>query len=239
MSGNGPTPTSPLFATDEHIAMYAMADYHVLCPKWGCMAEGRDGTMAMAAPWVLSSATVNFQAQGVCPQTVASFSGPRDAFPGGGAYLLAVDSVSGNSVTLRRIGLGLGEGQPPALAADLSQVCFSMLTLRPQIDGATYRIKDRFSIDEVTPFRATGWVYSGVEDDDPAPRIFRDAVTFETLADLYENAMREQTENGDFARKAKRYRVRSDEAISRLQIRWGPTGNSAEPDSIMSCRLTR
>jgi hypothetical protein len=234
-TGSGPNWTYPLLGSDEYIAIHAMGDYMTLCPQSSVMAAAADGAFASGAPWVLTSATVDFQQQGVVPQCVVVLTLPRPNFPGGG-HLLAVDSVAGNSCTLRRVGQPLGIGQPPAPSTGLSGVTFEIRTLKPQIDEASYRIKSRFTIDEQIPYRTSDWIYRGAEDP---YRVLRDVVVFTVLADCYESQTRDQTENGDFARKAKRYRFRLEEALAQAQVRWGPFGNSSPPSSLMGCKLSR
>ena len=234
-TGNGPLPTNPWYASDETISIHAMGDFATLCPQWQVLASGVDGVFAAGAPWVLTSASVNFQAQGVAAQNVVVLTAPKANFPGGG-HLFAVDAVSGTSVTLRRVGQPLNFGQPPAPSGGLTAVAFSIPTLGPQIDESTYRLKDRFALDESIFYRSSGWVYQGVED---LYRVFRDATVFSVLADCYESQMRDQTENGDFARKARRYKQRLEEAIVRLQVRWGPYGSSQQPSTITGCKLSR
>ena len=36
-----------------------------------------------------------------------------------------------------------------------------------------------------------------------------------------------------------RFRQKLDDALARVQIRWGPFGNSAEPSTLFSCKLSR
>lgn len=233
-TGNGPTPTV-LYISDEMIAIAAAADFAVLAQRASILAKGDDGSFAADAPWVLDSDTVNFQAQGVAAQDVVSLSGPPGAFPGSGSYLYAVDSASGTSCTLRLLGGAPGYGQPPG-AAGLSLVKFSVPSLFAQIDQACYRIKSRFAIDDAIFYRSSTWLYQGVEH---AYREFRDAIVFETMADLYEQNSRDQTDQGDFARKAARYRRRADEAIGRVSARWGPTGASEQSTTFFSTKTSR
>lgn len=212
-----------------------MGDFATLCPQWQLLASGTDGSFAADAQWVLTSASCDFQAQGVAAQNVIILKAPRASFPGQ-SMLYAVDSVAGNSVTLRIIGQSLNVGQPPSPSAGMSGVAFSIPTLGPQIDEATYRLKQMFAIDEEIFYRSSDWLYQGAED---IYRVFRDATVFSVLADAYESQMRDQVENGDFARKAKRYKMRREEAIAQINARWGPLGNSAEPSNIFGCRITR
>lgn len=233
-TGHGPLWTSPLFCSDETVAVHIRGDYAMLAPKWQTLADGGDGTFSADAPWVLSSDSVNFQANGVAAQNVVVLSSPASAFPGGG-HLFAVDSVSGNSVTLRRVGFPLNIGQPPG-ASGLSTVKFSVPSLGPQIDEATYRLKDRFALDEQIFYRSSAWIYQGTED---AYRCLRDACVFTVIADAYEAESRDQTDSGDFARKARVFAGRRDEALGRVQIRFGPTGASEQSTTFFSTKTSR
>lgn len=235
-TGHGPIPTTPEYITDEIIAIHAGPDFVALTQRASLLASGGDGSFASGVPWVLNSTAVNFQGQGVAAQNVVSLSGPPAAFPGSGSYLYAVDSVSGTSCTLRLLGGSPGYGQPPGTAAGLSTVKFSVPTLFAQIDQATFRLKDRVSIDENFFWTSSPWIYQGTENP---YRVFRDAVVFETLADLYEANTRDPSEQGDFAVKARRYRKRAEEAIGRLCVRWGPYGNSRPPTTPGSQKIAR
>lgn len=233
MAGHGPLITVPNFATDEHVAIQARGDYITLSPKWQTLAEGNDGSFAADAPWVLNSDSVNFQSQGVAAQSVVVLSAPPGNFPGGG-HLFAVDSVSGNSATLRRVGLGLNVGQPPAPAAGLTSVKFSIPTQQPQLDQATYRVKQRWAIDEMIFYRSSSWMYQGTED---AYRVLRDVVVFGVLLDAYE--FENRAGDGDFERKMRRVRERLGEAEAQATVRWGPFGNSEAPTNIFSQKISR
>lgn len=234
-TGHGPTPTI-VYISDEMIAIEAAADYVALTQKASLLAKGEDGYFAPDAQWVLNSASIDFQGQGVKAQNVVSFSGPTVAFPGSGPYLYAVDSTSGTSCTLRLLGGTLNYGQPPAPAAGLSEVKFSIPSLFAQIDQACYRIKSRFAIDDAIFYRSSDWLYQGVEH---AYREFRDALIFETLAGLYLANMRDPTSQGDWVTKAKNYRGLANEAVGRISARWGPYGASEAPTGLFSMKLAR
>lgn len=233
--GNGPTPTI-VYISDEMIAVEAAADYVALTQKASLLAKGDDGYFAPNAQWVLNSASINFQGQGIKAQNVVSLSGPPVAFPGSGSYLYAVDSASGNSCTLRLLGGALNYGQPPAPAAGLSEVKFSIPSLFAQIDQACYRIKSRFAIDDAIFMRSSDWLYQGVEH---TYREFRDALVFETVAGLYRANMRDPAQQGDWVSKERLYRRYADEAIGRVSARWGPFGSSEAPTGFFSMKLAR
>ena len=108
---NLPETTSPVYATDEDIAVRAGGDFVTLCPPWQQMAAGVDGFFSSGSPWVLSSTATSFAANGVAPNQVVWLTGPKANFPGGG-QLLAIDSVSGSSIVLRRLHKDLNVGNP-------------------------------------------------------------------------------------------------------------------------------
>jgi hypothetical protein len=225
---NIPSQTSPVYCTDEDIAVRAGGDFVTLCPTWQQMAAGNDGVFASGLPWVLTSASVNFTANAVQPNQVVQLTGPKSNYPGGG-QLLAVDSVSGNSLTLRRLHKDLNVGQPPAPGGGLLGVTFAINTLDPQIEEATFDLKRRFGIDENTAYRASTWIYD--------ERDLRIATVLTVLYDRYTAETR--TDRGDFARKIALIRSQLDQVLDRVQVRWGPQGNSAEPATVFSCKLSR
>ncbi len=223
-----PEQTSPVYATDEDVAVRAGGDFVVLCPPWQQSAQGTDGVFAAGSPWILTSASVNFQANGVQPNQVAWLTQPKSQYPGTG-MLLAIDSVSGNSVVLRRLHQGLNVGQPPAPAAGLAGVAFTVNTLYPQLEEASFDLKRRFGIDENIFDRSSQWLYD--------LRDLRSATVLQVLVDRYTAETR--TDQGDFALKLERLRSQLTDVISRVQIRWGPLGNSASPSTVFDCRVTR
>lgn len=226
-----PSQTTPVYATDEDLLIYAGGDWSLLCPPWQQMAAGTDGSFAAGVPWTLNSASVDFQSNGVAPNQVVWLSAPKSQYPGGGQFL-AVDSVSGNSITLRRPYKNSNIGQPPAPAAGLSGITFAINTLDPQIAEASYDIKQRFTIDDhpvAGMLRSSQFVYD--------LQILRAATVYTVLVDRYTQETR--TDKGDFDKKIARFRAKMEDALNRVQVRWGPTGNSASPASLFSCRLTR
>jgi hypothetical protein len=192
------------------------------------MAKGTDGVFASGIPWVLTSATINFQSNGVNPNQVVALTGPKSQYPGGGD-LLAIDSVSGNSITLRRPHKDLNVGMPPGPAAGLTGVAFTITTFDPQIEEASFDIKRRFGIDENITFRDSSWIYD-----------LRDLRMLTVLTVLYDRYTAElRSDRGDWVRKLGHIRNLRDEITDRVQVRWGPYGNSAEPSTVFSCKITR
>jgi hypothetical protein len=225
---NLPSATSPVYATDEDIAVRAGGDFITLCPPWQQMAYGTDGVFANGSPWILTSASVSFAANGVQPNQVVWLSAPKTQFPGGGA-LLAVDSVSGSAITLRRLHKDLNVGSPPAPAAGLTGVTFTINTLDPQTEEASFDIKRRYAIDETIVDRASSWVFD-----------LRDLRMATVLSVLYARYSQEaRSDRGDFARKIAVIKGDLASVLDRVQVRWGPFGNSAEPSTLFSCKVSR
>jgi hypothetical protein len=223
-----PALTAPSYCTDEDIVVRCSGDFTALCPPWQVMAAGTDGAFTAGVPWVLNSTAVNFQTNGVSPNQIVWLTGPKSTYPGGG-QLLAIDSVSGSSITLRRPYKALNVGQPPAPAAGLTGITFTINTLDPQTANASFDIKRRFGIDENIPGRTSSWVYD-LQD-------LRMATVLSVLRDRYIQEAR--TDRGDFARKAKQIQVDLQLVLDRVQVRWGPLGNSSEPATIFSCKVSR
>jgi hypothetical protein len=223
-----PEQTSPVFATDEDIAVRAGGDFITLCPGWQQMAYGTDGDFAPGAPWVLNSTAINFAANNVAPNQVVWLSQPKSQYPGGGA-LLAIDSVAGTSITLRRLHKDLNVGQPPAPIAGLTNVTFTINTLDPQTEEASFDIKRRFGIDENISARESSWVYD--------LRDLRMATVLSVLLARYTQEAR--SDRGDFPRKIDQIKIELGQVLDRVQVRWGPLGNAEEPSTLFSCKLSR
>lgn len=96
---NLPEQSLPVYAHDEDVAVRAGGDWFLLCPAWQQMAAGTDGFFSSGSPWVFNSVATSFQDNNVFPNMVVQLSGPKSVYPGGG-QLLAIDSVSGSSLTL-------------------------------------------------------------------------------------------------------------------------------------------
>jgi hypothetical protein len=225
---NIPTQTTPTYCTDEDIAVRAGGDFIQLAPAWQCMAQGIDGYFAPASPWILNSTLTNFATNGVQPNHVVWLSAPKSQYPGGGV-LLAVDSVATTTVTLRRLHKDLAVGNPPAPAAGLTSVAFSVLTLDPQIEEASFDIKRRFGIDETIVSRGSSWVFD--------LRDLRMATVLSVLLARYTQEAR--GDKGDFPRKINQIKVELQNVLDRVQVRWGPYGSSQEATTIFSCKISR
>ena len=231
LSASLPEQSLPVYCTDEDILVRAGGDFIMLCPPWQQMASGTDGSFASGSPWVLTSISVNFEANGVSPNQVVWLTAPKTQYPAGG-QLLAIDSVAGNSITLRRPHKDLYVGQPPSSTVGLNGVSFTINTLDPQSEEASFDLKRRYAIDDTVGgdfSRSSTWMYD--------MRDLRIATILQVLHDRYTQESR--TDRGDFEKKVNRIHQQLDDVLSRIQVRWGPYGNSAAPSTLFSCKLSR
>ena len=228
-----PTPDSYLeqvWCTDEHIAIRAHGDFQALLPKSQILAAGADGVIAAGNLWQVTSATTDFQGQGVTLGHVVQLISPRPNFPGSGR-LFAVSAVSGAAVTLRAIGQGDGVGQPPVSAAGLSGIGFVVGTFSPQIEDASYRLNQRFGIHPEFPRAAPSHIADA--------RVLRQAAVCTVLYRAY--LIETRTQTGDFAFKLAEMRQEMTEAMEQCVIRWGGSASaeSQPPTTYFNTRLSR
>lgn len=218
---------SIVYASDEDVAVRATGDYAVLTPYWQKLAFGTDGVFAPGDSWTLASATLDFEAAGVRSGHVASLRKPSSLFKGAGE-LLAVESSSGNRLTLRRIGARAGEGAPPSPAVGASGVEFMIATLWPQIEEASFDLNRRFNIDP----RVSGRSPDALRDR----RDLRAACVLTVLVQRY--AAETRADEGDFALKLRRLNSELSEVLARLELRWNSASGGRET-SLFSTRIVR
>lgn len=225
---NIPSFTSPVFAQDEDVCVAAGSDFSNLCPASQMMATGVDGVFAADTPWVMTSASVDFQAYGVQPNQVVRLSMPKQPFAGNGA-LLAIDSVAPNTLVLRRLHQDLNVGAPPGPPTGLGNVTFTITTFNPQIEEASFALKRRFAIDENWFYRSSSWIYD--------LRDLRMATVWTVLRDRY--AQETRAKDSDFYGKLVMANKKLTEILEQISIRWGVTGNAQEPTTAFSGKITR
>lgn len=223
-----PSRLTTVYATDENIAVRATGDFAVLCPDWQKLAYATDGVFAPGAPWVLTSSSVDFTAAGVAAQHVVLLRKPSSAFKGSGE-LLAVASVNGGSVTLRRLGTNPNLGHPPSPQAGLVGVEFLIATLDPQIEEASFDLNRRFNIDPDVGGRRPADLYD--------LRDLRQACVLTVLVRRY--AAEARGGQGDFASKLEQARGELSELLARLDLRWGASGSDERSTSLFSTRIVR
>lgn len=217
------------YCVDEDVAVRACGDFQLLCPKWQVLASGTDGVFQAGAPWRLSSASVDFQARGLARGSIVVLKGPRPSFTGDGE-LFAVESVSSFIVDLRRVGLAVGVGQPPAPAAGLTGVVFEAPTLTPQIESACLDCNQQFGLDPNDPARAPGQVY------DPNLELTQAAV-LTVLQRQY--AMEVRSERGDFALKLRQVESDLADLRARMRVKRGALGEADLASGLFSMRFRR
>jgi hypothetical protein len=210
-----------VWATDEDLAVRATGDFQDLAPKWQCNASGADGVFAAGPTWVLTSASVDFAAQGLAPGHVVVLNAPRPYFTDTGSPF-AVDSVNGHSVTLRRLGKPPGVGQPPAPAAGLSGVSFVSNTLDPQTESVTYEINRRWGIDPLLPDQTPADLYD--------PRTFQQLCVVKVLERLY--AASPRSKDGDWSMKLREVCEDRRARENQLVVKWGALGSQAPPVTL-------
>lgn len=223
------SPLTTVYCTDEHVAIEDPDDFIVLCPASQCLARGTDGAISSASRWTITSSSIDFGAAGVTPGSVVVLT-LRGAFsPSGECF--AVDSVSGHTLTTRRIGQASGTGQPPGGATDLAGVEFAVMTYGPQIENASFDLNREYSIDPSTPSRSPDNVYD--------IRDLRRACVLQVLKSRYLYAMR--FEIGDFKEKYANLKQELSDLKARLQVRWSPaiSNDTPPPSTHFSTRLVR
>lgn len=236
MSEPNPTyATAPAYCTDEDIAVYSPGDAAILTPASAVVAGGADGAFAPDSPWTLSSASVDFEAQGarrsmlvVLEGGTATGGGAASVFKGSGQHF-AVEAAVGKTLTLRRIGFPAGVGQPPGPAGGAAGVRFAVCTLGPQIGQASDEINRRFGVDAAIAGR-------GPLDLADA-RDLELATVLTVLARQY--TVNTRTGDGDFAYKLRTIRADLDAVLARLQLRWRPPGDGSAPASMFGMRIAR
>lgn len=220
-------PLDSVYCTDEDVCVRATGDFAQLAPAWQSLAAGTDGAFDPADRWTLTSTTVDFGAQGVKPGHVCVLT-LRGAFaPSGEAF--AVGAVAGNACTLRRVGKPAGVGQPPAPAPGLAGVSFSVATLDPQIEEASYAVNNLEGIDPDLP-----WATQERLKD---ARELREFTVLTVLERQY--AENVQGKDGAFALRLAQVSAQLVGVKARLVLKWGPKGESKSPTTFLSGRVGR
>lgn len=219
------TTLSQVYATDEDIAVRAYGDFVSLCPASQILAMASDGVIA---GWTLTSASQDFATQGIQVSHVVQISGPSPAYKGAG-QLFAVGAVSGNSVTLRRIGQPDGIGLSPDPGGGLSGVTFAIRTFGPQIEDASYQANTQYGIDPGWQNTSPNLIYD--------LRIMRQATVLTVLVRAYASDTR--SKDGDFAIKLATFRQELSDARGLVQVRWTTEIDTPPASSFFSTRIVR
>lgn len=209
--------------TDEDVILEAPADFAILCPKDQRLAWGVDGILTPEGRWVLQSASVDFEAQGLGAGHVVQLLGPSLNFKPPGEALV-VEGVSGKSVTLRRKGQASGVGQPPGTAEGLVGVEFVVTTLGPQIERASEDVERRLGLDAG---EMSGVVLPGSDVE-----AVRGLVVLTVLSRQYMAMSRDLGTGQDgFKAKAGYLKAQLDERLARLVVHVGGIGGG-EPVNV-------
>ncbi len=219
---------STLYCTDENIAVRCGADFTALLTSSQVLASGSDGAFSSSDPWTLTSASNNFDTQGVAVGCVVWLRKPATAFPAGG-LLMAVGAVNGTSLTLRRLGLAKGLGQSPVASGGQSGVDFQIATFQPQIEEATYDLNQRFNINPSMAGRKP----SDISD----LRVLRRTTVATVLVDRYSDETR--TAAGDYAGKLAMVKNELSELYAKLDIRWTIRPDVSSSTNWFSTRIVR
>jgi hypothetical protein len=222
---------SPLYCTDEDLAVRAVGDFSRLCPHWQRLASGTDGVVAGDDLWTLSSPAVNFYLAGVAVGSIFLLTHNTINRYGSSGSLYAVSSVSSTtgSVTLRNVGMAAGVGVAPAPAGGMTSIRFEVPTLGPQIEEVSYRINRDYGIDAIDPDREPTDLYDARE--------LRELCVLMVLKDQY--TIENRSETGDYKVKGEKMEQELDALVPRLKLRWGPTGEDAPPGGSFSTRYYR
>jgi hypothetical protein len=215
------------FCTDEDLATAAPTDFPILTPYDQAIARGKDGAIDPASPWTMSSSGTDFTLAGVAPGHVVQITGPRPPFHPP-VETFGVTLSVGGSLTLKRRGQAAGSGLPPVLAVGVSGVCFSVLTLGPQIARASEDLERRFGVSDFITGRRVSDMWN--------PSELRDATVYSVLTLLYLDASRGSSDQrvgtpDVWGTKSRRYGEMLADLLSRVEIHWrsGSAGGGSSP----------
>ncbi len=203
------TLSTSVYCSNEDLLVAAPGDYRELMPVSQMVARAKDGVFAAVAggSWVLQSATVPFLSYAVAAGHVTILTGPVSAFPTPEAVI--IESVTSGSVTLRRLSLPAGMGQPPGPVAGATGVGFMIGTFYPQIERASYDVRKALGMDDGTPGLSTADLYDARE--------LQQATIALVLARQYRDMARQAGKDQDFWAKAKAHQADFDQIIQRTK----------------------
>lgn len=223
-----PAELAIVYCSDEYICSLIPGDFAALVPKDQVVAYGTDGVFSSGDLWTLSSATVNFQNQGVKVGHVVQLIGPPATFSGSGTKL-AVGAVSGSTVTLRRIARPDTIGQPPSPIGGLTGVSFKVVTFDPQIEDVCYEINNKFGIDPNFMLSAPPQIYD--------LRQLQRAAAITVIVRAYRTDTR--SKDGDFSLKLYRFENELSNALGLVQVRWNQLNLNPPTNNRFNTRLSR
>jgi hypothetical protein len=206
-----------LCCTDEDLAVRAEADWPLLVAR-PALAAGRDGVVSASAPWILASASNDFEAQGVGPGCVACLYDLPESTAPYREQVFGVASASAGALTLQLLGGPAGAGMPPGQLDGLAAVRFRVATARGRIAAASIDLARDLALsdpDLVTLVDAEG---------------LREACCCKVLCELYYDRARQVREAADaplWAGKARALCARYKELVAELRG-VASTGTDAE-----------
>lgn len=224
---SAPLKLSDWYATDEDVASIAGGDFAAIVPRDVVAAYGTDGVITSGSPWVLTSVSNNFETQGVKSNMVIQLLEASSGITGSG-FLLAVDSVSGGTLTMRRLGQDAGWGFPP-LPAGATAIEFMVATLANQLEDVAFKLHEKYGMDPAIVNRRPSDVYD--------LRVFRRLTVYDVVRRQYISLNR--TKAGDFKDKIDHYTTEFQADLNQVIVRWGPTGQQQQPTTRFSTRLAR
>jgi hypothetical protein len=150
------------------------------------------------------------------PGQVVRLTKPTSVFSSNGE-LFAIQTVSTGAITLRRKGELPGIGQPPSPQGGLSNVEFTVRTLGPQIQLASYDIDRRYGIDDAVAGRRSLDLYD--------PQQLREAVVLTVLYKQYLDQGRQfagasSAPDDLYSAKSRIAKSELDEVLDRLTLQW-------------------
>jgi hypothetical protein len=220
---------SPVYCTDEDLAVRATGDFANLCPPWQRLAAGSDGVFDEDDLWTISSASTDFAEAGLAVGHVVHLTLPKSRYgPSGHLYAVSTANLDG-TLTLRNVGMAAGLGVPPGPVGGLNGLTFEVPTFTPQIEEVSYRINRDYRIDALDPDREPADLYDRRE--------LRDLAVLMVLRQQY--VMENRSETGDYKMKIDRLDTELGILGPRISIRWGPTGEDSPPSNTYNKSLFR
>jgi hypothetical protein len=223
---------STLYCGDEAILIRASSDYALLVPDSNRMAYGSDGVFDSSDRWTLASASSDFASQGVAAGHVCILSQPgvrSSRFGSDGEPFIVSSTAMG--LTLRRPGFADGLGDPPGASGGMTGVSFKVVSFKPQIEDASYRINIKFNIDEFLPGRKPSDLYD--------QREIERLCVLTVLYDRYLDAWRRSMESQDLWRaKAAAIDREIRDIEGSLSLKWGANAEFP-PTNKFSTRISR
>jgi hypothetical protein len=132
-----------LFATDETIAREITTDYPLVTPNAWRQCQGRNG---LADGFTFTDAVKDFEAIGLAPGMVICLVDGSDP----NNDVLAIESVAGGTLTLRRLGMPTGTGEGPRLKPSAQAFVYEVPSCHATIAGTTAELQRRYSVTTAT-----------------------------------------------------------------------------------------